>query len=46
MYGLYSAEVGSFNANFLKSFNHNLVVKFGLFLHILRLSYGFCLSVC
>ena len=44
LYGLYYAEVGSFYAHFLKSFNHKWVLKIlsKAFLHLLRWSYGFC----
>ena len=47
IYGLYYVKVGSFYAHFLKSFNHKQVLNFvkRLFLHLLRLSYGFYLSL-
>ena len=41
-------EVGSFYAQFLKSFNHKWVLNFvkDFFLHLLRWSYCFYLSIC
>ena len=48
LYGLYYVEVGSFYAHFLKSFNHKWVLNFvkAFFLHLLKLSCDFYLSVC
>ena len=48
IYGLYYVEVGSFYAHFLKSFNHKWVLNFvkAFFLHLLKLSCDFYLSVC
>ena len=45
---LYYIEVSSFYAHFFKIFNHKWLLNFvkGFFLYLLRLSYGFYLSIC